>query len=152
MAAEEGSEEKEVLKDALDDDVGPSMTAVLGVVGVVGADGWVDEVSTGGDDKDMAMGARGVVGVVASLGYSLSPRPTLTVWKVVVMIGLLVRGSPGGPRSKQDLSQMRARMGIGCALGSRSVFLNMSCYHTTFPRSRSNGRETNVTSARASVQ
>lgn len=72
------SEENEVLKEALDNDVCPSITAVLRVVGVVGADGWVDEVGTGGEDKDMDIGARGVVGVVASFGYSLSPSPTLT--------------------------------------------------------------------------
>lgn len=74
----EGSEEKEALKEAPDEDVCPSITALPRVVGVVGADGCVEEVGTGGEDKVMDIGARGVVGVVASLGYSLSPSPTLT--------------------------------------------------------------------------
>ena len=63
----------------VDKGVCPSISVVLRVVGVVAAEGWVDEVGTGGEDKDMDIGARGVVGVVASLGYSLSPSPTLTV-------------------------------------------------------------------------
>ena len=72
------SEEKEVLTEALDDEVCPSAAAVPRVVGVVGADAWMDAVGTGGEDKDIDIGARGVVGVVASLGYSLRPSPTLT--------------------------------------------------------------------------
>lgn len=67
-----------MLKEALDEDVCPSPTAALRVVGVVGAEAWVDAVGAGGEDKDMDIGARGVVGVVASLGYSLRPSPMLT--------------------------------------------------------------------------
>ena len=74
-----GSEENEVLvKEALDEDVCPSTTAEPRVVGVVGPEAWVDVVGAGSEDKDMDTGARGVVGVVASFGYSLRPSPTLT--------------------------------------------------------------------------
>ena len=62
------------------------MPEKLYLVGVVGAE--PSECWKGGGCDDVVIGARGVVGVVASFEKPWRPNPTLTDWKVVILTSL----------------------------------------------------------------
>lgn len=66
-------DEKDLLNGSLGNGLCPSIPTKLGLVGVAGADSSLGAVT---DREGAILGARGVVGVVAS--YSFGPRPMLT--------------------------------------------------------------------------
>ncbi len=72
------------------------------------------------DRSDVVGSARGVVGLVASAEKSLRPKPTLTEWKVVVMVmslnGLAVRLKNEGYRLEGVKRQCAA---LGSVEGQR---------------------------------
>lgn len=98
----------------------PSTPPKLSLVGVVSADPSVD--GTMRDRSEVVGSARGVVGDVASFEKSFSPRPTLTDWKVVVMMaslnGLAANGIRGalGWRTSRNGAQPWNRSKVGVVM------------------------------------
>lgn len=79
--------EKELANGEVGKGLWPFMPEKLHRVGVLGAEVCMDCGGGGWDDvAALWTGARGVVGVVASLEKSRNPSPALTDWNVVMMV------------------------------------------------------------------